>query len=192
MSDEEPVDLFERIRRAVTDIAGDEAGFPIDAHLKAFEFAREHHIKCTAHAGEARGAHSVWETIRHFHPGRIGHGVRSIEDDSLLEFIREKRLHLEVCPISNIQVNVFDRITDHPVDLLYKKGISLSINTDGRTITDTTLAREYRCLENNFQWTVEHFRRCNLEAIDHAFAPDEIKERIRKELLRAYGDGPQP
>jgi adenosine deaminase len=168
------------------DIAGDEAGFPIDAHLKAFEFANSRGIPCTAHAGEAKGAQSVWETLKNFHPQRIGHGVRSIEDKNLLEFLRKNGLHLEVCPTSNIQVDVFDRLEDHPVDTLFKKEISLSINTDGRTLSDTTLEKEYGKLEEVFQWTPEHFKKCNLEAIAHAFAPPEVKERIRRKLITAY------
>jgi adenosine deaminase len=168
------------------DIAGDEAGYPIDAHVKAFEFVRSRGIPCTAHAGEAKGAGSVWETLRDLHPQRIGHGVRCIEDDHLLEFIREKGLHLEVCPTSNIQVDVFDRLEDHPADLLFKKEISLSINTDARTISDTTLVKEYQKLVNAFNWTPDHFKKCNLQAIAHAFAPPEVKERIRRILIAAY------
>lgn len=168
------------------DIAGDEAGYPIDAHKKAFEFARSRGIPCTAHAGEAKGAHSVWETLRDLHPQRIGHGVRSIEDQRLLAFLRENNLHLEVCPTSNIQVDVFDTLEDHPVDLFYREEVSLSINTDARTISDTTLEKEYRKLEKVFNWTPEHFKKCNLEAIAHAFAPPEVKERIRRKLLAAY------
>ena len=168
------------------DIAGDESGYPIDAHLKAFTYASENGIKCTAHAGEARGAKSVWETIKHFHPQRIGHGVRSVEDDKLLQFMKEHGLHLEVCPTSNIQVDVFDRIENHPVDDLYQRGMSLSINTDARTISDTTLGNEYRKLAVTFGWTAAHFKYCNLEAIEHAFAPQALKEKIRQMLLEAY------
>ena len=170
------------------DIAGDEAGYPIDVHRKAFEYARERGIKCTAHAGEACGAQSVWETIRHFHPHRIGHGVRSIEDENLLKFIREKELHLEVCPTSNIQVDVFDTIADHPVDQLYSKGHSISINTDARTISDTNLEKEYTKLEAVFGWTKEHFKNCNLEAIKHAFADEATKKKVRSQILAAYGN----
>ncbi len=116
------------------DIAADEAGFPIDNHIKAFQFAKNHGIKCTAHAGEAKGPESVWETLKHFHPLRIGHGVRSVEDDKLLEFLKANNIHLEVCPTSNIQVNVFDKIEDHSADKIYNSGVSMSINTDCRTI----------------------------------------------------------
>lgn len=180
------VEKFRGTLVAGMDIAGDEAGYPIAAHIKAFEFIRGQGIPCTAHAGEAKGAQSVWETIRDLHPRRIGHGVRSIEDNRLLEFIRQKGLHLEVCPTSNIQVDVFERLEDHPVDLLFKKEISLSINTDARTISDTTLEGEYGKLEKLFKWTPEHFKKCNLEAIAHSFAPPEVKERIQGILQEAY------
>jgi adenosine deaminase len=83
-------------------------------------------------------------------------------------------------------VDVFDRMEDHPVDLLFKSGLSLSINTDARTISDTTLEKEYAKLEDTFNWTPEHFKKCNLQAIAHAFAPPEVKAHIRQLLTDAY------
>jgi len=168
------------------DIAADEAGFPIDNHIKAFQFAKAHNIQCTAHAGEAKGAESVWETLKNFHPSRIGHGVRSAEDAQLLSFLKENNIHLEVCPTSNIQVNVFDRIEDHTADKIYNAGVSMSINTDARTISNVTLADEYRLLARIFNWNKEHFRKCNLEAIDHSFATPDIKNNVRKLIEEAY------
>ena len=132
------------------DIAADEAGFPIDNHIKAFEFAKNHGIKCTAHAGEAKEPESVWETLKHFHPLRIGHGVRSVEDDKLLEFLKANNIHLEVCPTSNIQVNVSDKIEDHSADKIYNSGVSMSINTDCRTISNVKLTEEYYLMEQIF------------------------------------------
>ena len=166
------------------DIAADEAGFPIDNHIAAFTYAKSHGIHCTAHAGEARGADSVWETLQHFHPSRIGHGVRSIEDPELINFMKKEDIHIEVCPTSNIQTNVYDAISDHPADKIYQTGLSMSINTDGRMISPVTLNSEYKTLQQVFGWGKEHFLKCNLEAIDHAFTSDkiktELKERIRK------------
>ena len=168
------------------DIAADEAGFPIDNHIAAFQFAHDHHIYCTAHAGEAKGAESVWETLNHFHPSRIGHGVRSAEDEKLLDFLKEKNIHLEVCPTSNIQVNVFDTIENHPANKLYNHGISMSINTDARTISDVTLSSEYDVLTRIFNWHKEHFLHCNLEAIEHAFCDDTIKDKLKEKIIAAY------
>lgn len=168
------------------DIAADEAGFPIDNHIEAFEFAHANHIPCTAHAGEARGAESVWETLRLFQPGRIGHGVRSIEDPALIDYLKTNRIHLEICPTSNIQTNIYEALNNHPVDRIYRAGVSVSINTDARTITNVHLCHEYEALTEHFDWTVDDFLRCNLEAVENAFATDELKAMLREKLLAAY------
>lgn len=177
---------FKDTRVVGFDIAGDEAGYPIDNHISAFQYANEHNINCTAHAGEARGAESVWDTLNEFEPSRIGHGVRSIEDPELMEFLKEKNIHLEVCPTSNIQTDVFEEITDHPVDRLFRSKISLSINTDGRTVSDVTLGDEYQTLERVFDWNQDQLKQCNLEAIKHAFTSDVIKDRLRRQIEKAY------
>jgi adenosine deaminase len=150
------------------DIASDEAGHPIDNHVEAFQYAGQHGLNCTAHAGEACGASSVWETLEHFGPSRIGHGVRSVEDKNLIELLKEKNIHLEVCPTSNVQTNVFKEIKDHNINMLYELGVSLSVNTDCRTISDITLNNEYQKLQEVFGWAKEQFFRCNREAVAHA------------------------
>lgn len=168
------------------DIAADEAGFPITNHIKAFEFAKANGIHCTAHAGEARGADSVWETLKHFHPSRIGHGVRSAEDNKLLEFLKQEKIHLEVCPTSNIQTNVYDKIEHHTADKIYRSGVSMSISTDCRTISDTTLTNEYSIMEKVFDWNKEHFLRCNLEAIEHSFTTPDKKQKLKEKLIAGF------
>lgn len=180
------VKQFRGTRVVGFDIAADETGYPIDNHIRAFQFAKEANIPCTAHAGEARGADSVWETLKNFHPLRIGHGVRSAEDPALLDFLKAHDIHLEVCPTSNVQTNVFDRIENHTADKIYRHGVSMSINTDARTISNVTLAHEYELMERVFQWRREHFKKCNLEAIDHSFAGAEVKKKVRKLIEEAY------
>jgi adenosine deaminase len=168
------------------DIAADEAGHPIDNHVAAFAYAKEKGLNITAHAGEAKGADSVWETLAHFCPARIGHGVRSAEDEKLLDYLKAEKIHLEVCPTSNVQTNVVDRIEDHPADRLFRHGISMSISTDARAISDTTLAQEYEILERHFDWNKAHFLRCNLEAIEHSFTDAARKAVLRERLLAGY------
>ena len=168
------------------DIAGNEAGFTINNHVKAFQFAERNNIKCTAHAGEAKGPESVWETLEKFRPARIGHGVRSADDDNLVSLLKENRIHLEICPTSNIQVNIFDKIEDHPVNKFFNSGVSLSINTDGRTISNVTLTNEYDLMHQVFNWDKSHFKKSNLEAIEHSFASNEIKELIKLKIEKAY------
>lgn len=180
------VETFRGTKVVGFDIAADEAGFPIDHHIKAFEYAREKGLSVTAHAGEARGADSVWETLRHFHPSRIGHGVRSVEDPNLVHFLKERDIHLEVCPTSNVQTNVIPAIEDHPADRIYQSGVSMSINTDARTISNVTLAGEYQTLSRLFKWQKAHFLHCNLEALRHAFLPEAQKQQLRQRLIEAY------
>jgi len=168
------------------DIASDEATYPIDAHVRAFEFAQDKGLNRTAHAGEARGADSVWEILRYFKPQRLGHGVRSIEDPALIEELKRQNIHLEICPVSNIQTNVYPQIADHPVDRLYRSGVSVSINTDARTICNVTLQEEYELLRTTFQWAQTDFLRCNLNAIEHAFLPATVKALLLEKLRAAY------
>ena len=168
------------------DIAGDEAGYPVTAHIKAFQLAHELGIPCTAHAGEAAGPASVKDTLQSFHPSRIGHGVRSAEDIGLLDQLKAHDIHLEVCPTSNVQTNVVDTIRDHPVDRIYRHGVSMSLNTDCRTISDVNLSGEYQLVESVFQWKKEDFLHCNLEAIQHAFCDEQLKIKLSQQIRDAY------
>lgn len=161
------------------DLAGDEAGYPLDAHVVAFRYAHEQGLPCTAHAGEAAGADSVWDTLRRLAPSRIGHGVRSVEDPALVEHLRREGIHLEVCPSCNVQTDVVDTYADHPVDELYRSGVSLGINTDARAIADVSLAREYERLRAVFGWGDEELATCSRAALEAAFLPEEEKEPLR-------------
>ena len=180
------VETFNKSHVVGFDIAANEAGYPIDNHIEAFKYAHEKHIPCTAHAGEAKGAESVWETLLNFYPLRIGHGVRSIEDEKLLAHLKANNIHLEVCPTSNIQTDVFETIEKHAANKLYNYGISMSLNTDSRTISNVTLADEYELMEKTFEWKKSHFKQCNIEAIKHSFASDRLKEKMRIRIEAAY------
>ncbi|MBM3416580.1 MAG: adenosine deaminase [Bacteroidetes bacterium] len=180
------VETFRGTNVVALDIAGDEAGFPIDSHLAAFVYARENNIPCTAHAGEAKGPESVWETLEHFHPSRIGHGVRSAEDDRLLDSLKKESIHLEICPTSNVQTNVVDTIKSHPADKIYRHGVSMSLNTDCRTISDVTLSSEFALMTSGFNWQKDHFLYCTLEAIQHAFCSGDLKEKLKQKVLTVY------
>lgn len=168
------------------DIASDEAGYPIDEHIRPFQYAMDKGISCTAHAGEAKGPESVWETLEHFHPKRIGHGVRSMEDPKLVQHLLQKDIHLEVCPTSNVQTNVYDTMFYHRATDIFEAGISMSLSTDARAISDVTLEDEYHTLKRIFNWGKSHFLACNLEGIRHAFASVEVKEKIRERLEKEY------
>jgi adenosine deaminase len=168
------------------DIAGDEAGYPIDAHISAFQFAAQNNIPCTAHAGEARGPESVWEVLQNYHPQRLGHGVRSIEDPDLMTHLRQAAIHLEICPTCNVQTDIYPTYPDHMINHIYNAGISIGVNTDTRTITNITLSREYEKLNSTFSWGKEHFLQCNLNALNAAFIPEPLKMQLTERLLGTY------
>jgi adenosine deaminase len=187
-SPEQSLRTAELVRRfqgglvAALDIAGDEAGHPLDAHEPAFRYAIEHGLPRTAHAGESAGPASVWETLERLRPSRIGHGARSVEDPALVAHLAERGVHLEICPSSNVLTDMVPSYRDHPVDRLYRAGVRLGISTDVRTMVDTTLGGEYERLRAAFGWDEEHFRRCNAAALQAAFAPQEVKRRVAARL----------
>lgn len=168
------------------DLAGDEKGFSLKNHIPAYRFAMENKLHRTAHAGEAGGPVSVRETLEKLKPARIGHGVRSFEDFDLLNNLIEHNIHLEICPTSNIQTNVYERYSDHTIDKLFQKGISLSVNTDGRTTSNLSLSEEYEKLQETFGWDKDHFLKCNLNAVEAAFIPFDKKARLKDRLREAY------
>lgn len=168
------------------DIAADEAGYSVDAHKKAFEYAIKKDLPRTAHAGEAKGADSMWETLKCFSPQRIGHGVRSIEDKELMELLVKRKIHLEICPTCNIQTNVFNQYRDHPINILYNSGVSVGINTDARSLVNISLTEEYLKLVNIFGWGIKHFYDCNINALSSAFISSSDKEQLERVLNSRY------
>jgi len=173
------------------DIAADEAGFPIETHKKAFNFAEQMGIPRTAHAGEAKGADSVWETLEFFRPTRIGHGVRSLEDPNLVAHLISNRIHLEICPTCNIQTDIYEEYADHPINEFYNLGISLGVNTDARSLVNVSLTDEYFNLHDIFNWERKHFFKCNMNALNAAFITDEMKDRLKSKLIAGYNLDPE-
>jgi adenosine deaminase len=180
MQTAELVEKFRGSRVVALDLAGDEAGFPLDSHIGAYRYAREHGLFRTAHAGEALGPESVWETLRVLEPQRIGHGTRSIEDPKLVEHLRQNRIHLELCPTANVQIiPSIASMEEHPIDRLYRAGVSLNINSDSRMLTPTTLTKEYEILNRVFNWTKQDFQRTNLMGLETAFVNEDVKQQLR-------------
>jgi len=183
----ELVRAFRHRRVAALDLAGDEAGCPLRPHVAAYRYAHDHGLRTTAHAGEASGPDSVWETLRELKPDRIGHGVRSVEDTALTDHLRRADVHLEVCPSSNVQVVESIRAwPEHPVERLRQAGVSLNINTDTRMLTPTTLSREYQLMQLHFGWTQAAFLASNAAALRHAFVDDATRQMLLTRLTDLY------
>lgn len=164
------------------DLAGDEANFKTSNFTELFKIIREKEIPFTVHAGEADGSKSVMDAV-HFGAKRIGHGVRSIEDEDVVKLLREKEITLEICPTSNIDTKLYKTIKDNPIDRLRKQGVRVTINTDNRTVSNTSLEKEYNLLKENFNYTDEDFLELNFNALDAAFITDEDREILKNKLL---------
>jgi adenosine deaminase len=180
------VEEFGSTRVAGFDIAADEAGYPVDAHITAFQYARDAGIPCTAHAGEACGPDSVWETLQHLGPARLGHGVRSVEDPRLVEHLRKQKIHLEVCPTCNVLTDIYDTYADHPIDILYREGVSVGVNSDARTLANITLNQEYAKLHQTFGWAAADFLQVNRNALKAAFVADDVRDKLMARLVEGY------
>ncbi|NJP97627.1 adenosine deaminase [Nonomuraea sp. FMUSA5-5] len=151
------------------DLAGDERLYPGAPHRPAFDLAHQAGLPCTVHAGEAAGAESVWEAIDVLGARRIGHGVRSAEDGALLERLRRDAITLEMCPVSNAQTGAVAGLAAHPATRLLKDGLAVTIGTDARTTSATTLEREFAALRETAGWTEEQERQVSEHAAAGAF-----------------------
>lgn len=164
------------------DLAGDEANFKTSSFKKLFEEVRKTGVPYTIHAGEADGYKSVLTAID-FGAKRIGHGIRSIEDSETINKLIENNIYLEVCPDSNLDTMAVKSMIEHPVKKLDDAGVLITISTDNRTVSDTSLINEYNHLKNKFGYSEEDFLRFNLNAIEAAFISDEEKNELKNELL---------
>lgn len=159
------------------DLAGAEDKYPIDDYLELFEIVKSKNIPFISHAGENGTAEEVRKAIN-IGARRIGHGIHAIESEEVLNLIKEKNILLEVCPTSNVQTNSIDKYENHPIEELYKLGIPLSINTDNSTVSNISLTEEYLKLFNYFNFTIEDYKKMNINAINHSFLTKEEKETL--------------
>ena len=160
------------------DLAGSEASYPVNLYQELFEIAQKENIPFTIHAGEADGPLSVINAIN-LGAKRIGHGVRAIESEKALKLIKEKNITLEVCPKSNLDTNMYEKLSNHPIKKLYDMGLLVTINTDNRTLSNTNLTKSYQDLQEVFSFTKQDFLKMNENALQSAFLKqDEIEELL--------------
>ena len=176
------------------DIAGPEDGFPPTNQLQTFEYLRRENAHFTIHAGEAYGLPSIWEAIQYCGAERLGHGVRIIDDidfstpeptiGRLAAYIRDRRIPLEVCPTSNIQTGVASMLKEHPIGKLSQLRFRVTINTDNRLMSRTSLSNELYQLVETFDWTFADLQRVTVNAMKSAFIPFEERLAIIEEIVK--------
>ncbi len=166
------------------DLAGAEFNYPAKAHKDAFQLILKNNINCTAHAGEAYGPDSVSQAIHYLGAHRIGHGVRLREDGDLLNYVNDHRIPLEICPSSNVQTGAVPSIDQHPIRFLYNFGVRVTVNTDNRLITDTTVSQELWLIHKQLGFAIDELRQIVIWGFKSAFLPFHVKQRT----LRAIGE----
>jgi adenosine deaminase len=164
------------------DLAGDEAGHPPILHEDAFRLARSVGLNITIHAGEAAGPESIRQAIA-MGAARLGHGVRAEEDADVLATIKEDGVQLDMAPTSNAQTKAVRRLEDHPLKRYHEQGIKVTISTDSRTVSKTTLANEFEKSCEIIGCSVDEIWAMNLQALDGGFGDEVTRKRLRREFV---------
>ena len=179
------------------DIAGPEDGFPPTNQLETFEYLRKENAHFTIHAGEAYGLPSIWEAIQICGAERLGHGVRIIDDidfsgdkpklGPLASYVRDRRIPLELCPTSNLQTGAAKTYSEHPIGMLAKLRFRVTLNTDNRLMSRTSMSNEMSECVKSFGWKFADLQRVTVNALKSSFIPfEERLEIIEKVVKPAY------
>jgi adenosine deaminase len=180
------------------DIAGAEAGYPPTRHLDAFEYLKRENFHFTIHAGEAFGLPSIWQAIQWCGADRLGHGVRIVDDITfgedgtaagarlgrLAAYVRDKRIPLELCPSSNLQTGVASSIAEHPIGLLHDLRFRVTVNTDNRLMSSTSMSREMALLVEAFGYGLNQLQWFTVNAMKSAFIPFDERLALINDVIK--------
>lgn len=166
------------------DLAGAEDNFPAKDHIEAFQLILNNNVNLTAHAGEAFGPASIAQALHQCGAHRIGHGVTLREDGDLLNYVNDHRIPLEACPSSNVQTRAVASFRDHPLKFYLDLGIRVTINTDNRLITDTTVSKEFALMQRTFDLDFKDLRTLVLNGFKSAFLPFHEKAELMRQVNR--------
>ncbi|HEV7594320.1 MAG TPA: adenosine deaminase [Gemmatimonadaceae bacterium] len=164
------------------DLAGGEKGNPAKLHANAFQYAREHNLAVTVHAGEGDGVESIRQAVHICGANRIGHGTRLIEDPDLTQYVNDRRIALEVCLTSNVQTKVADSYATHPFREYFDRGLNVTLNTDNRLMSGTTLTDEYVHAAEHLGFTMDELAGIALNGFESAFLPWEERLMLIEEV----------
>jgi adenosine deaminase len=177
------------------DIAGAEAGYPPSRHLAAFQHMQRENGHFTIHAGEAFGLPSIWEALQECNADRLGHGVRIVDDISvdtdgratlgrLAQYVRDKRIPLELCPSSNVQTGAASSVAEHPIGLLRRLQFRVTVNTDNRLMSGVSVSSEMAALVDAFGYGWSDLRWLTINAMKSAFIPFDQRLRLIDEVVK--------
>ena len=180
------------------DLAGEEGGYPPKKHVDAFHYIQRENFNITIHAGEGFGKESIWQAIQYCGAHRIGHGTRLIDDitvvddkvvklGDLAQYVLDKRIPLEICLLSNVHTGATPSLEQHPFKTLFKEKFRVTLNTDNRLMSNTTMTREFEAASETFGLTLDDFEKISINAMKSAFLPyDQRCDLIYKTLKPGY------
>jgi adenosine deaminase len=164
------------------DLAGEEGGYPAKKHVDAFHYIQRENFNITIHAGEGYGKESIWQAIQYCGAHRIGHGTRIIDDiavvdgkvaklGDLAQYVLDKRIPLELCLLSNVHTGATPSLAEHPFKILYQEKFRVTLNTDNRLMSSTTMTQEFEAAADTFGLSVNDFEKITINAMKSAFLP---------------------
>jgi len=190
------------------DLAGEEGGYPPKKHVDAFHYIQRENFNITVHAGEGFGKESIWQAIQYCGAHRIGHGTRLIDDiavangkavklGDLAQYVLDKRIPLEICLLSNVHTGATPSLAQHPFKILYQEKFRVTLNTDNRLMSDTSMTREFEAAADTFGLTIDDFEKITINAMKSAFLPyqqriDFIYKVLKPGYARIRSAGAQP
>ncbi|HEV2494877.1 MAG TPA: adenosine deaminase [Terriglobia bacterium] len=171
------------------DLAGEEGGYPAKKHVEAFHYIQRQNFNITIHAGEGFGKESIWQAIQYCGAHRIGHGTRLIDDIAvadgkavklghLAQYVLDKRIPLEICLLSNVDTGAVPSVAEHPFKTFYRERFRVTLNTDNRLMSDTSMSREFQVAEEAFGLTLDDFEKISINAMKSAFLPYQDRIEI--------------
>lgn len=172
------------------DLAGGEAGNPPKHHLHAFYYARNHLMNLTVHAGESWGPDSIHQALFICGAHRIGHGTSLHQDDRLMRYVIDHQIPLEICPTSNVQTHVVEDISAHPLKIYIAQGVPVTINTDNRLFSRTTVTDELYRVHTEADIDEEDLRKVVMNGFRHAFLPWDEKQEVLRDIADAFPVAP--
>ncbi len=168
------------------DLAGAEENFPAKEHREAFYQIRNNNINSTIHAGEAFGPASIRQAIHYCGANRIGHGTKLKEDKDLMQYVNDHRIPLEICLTSNWQTRSVRSLKYHPLKFYYDQGIRVTLNTDNRLMSDTTMTKEFMLAHELFDFKLHDFREITVIAMKSAFLPHNERRKMIKAIAEEF------
>jgi len=164
------------------DLAGEEGGYPPKKHVDAFHYIQRQNFNITVHAGEGFGKESIWQAIQYCGAHRIGHGTRLIDDiaiadgkvvklGDLAQYVLDKRIPLEICLLSNVHTGAAPSLSEHPFKILYQEKFRVTLNTDNRLMSDTSMTKEFEAAADAFGLSLDDFEKITINAMKSAFLP---------------------